>query len=147
MSVRTLDTKTVTALVDDATAAPSMHNAQPWRFLFIRADGAFHVRSDLERTMPHSDPDTRALHIGCGAALFNLRVAAARAGWDPVTELLPTPADPQLLATVRLAGTARPDSALAALYPAIRQPAHQPSSVRGQGHPHRREGSPGRSRP
>ncbi|WP_164836013.1 Acg family FMN-binding oxidoreductase [Actinacidiphila soli] len=121
MPVRTLDTKTVTALVDDATAAPSMHNAQPWQFRFIRADGMFHVRSDLERAMPHSDPDTRALHLGCGAALFNLRVAAARAGWEPVTELLPDPADPQLLATVRLADTAHPDSALATLDPAIRR--------------------------
>ncbi|WP_240677828.1 Acg family FMN-binding oxidoreductase [Actinacidiphila soli] len=121
MPVRTLDTKTVTALVEDATAAPSMHNAQPWRFRFFRARGTFHVRSDLERTMPHSDPDTRALHLGCGAALFNLRVATARAGWEPVTELLPDPADPQLLATVRLADTAHPDSALAVLHPAIRR--------------------------
>jgi hypothetical protein len=98
-----------------------MHTAPPWRFRFVRADEAFQVRSDLERAMPHADPDTRALHIGCGAALFNLRVAAAHAGWEPVTELLPAAADPQLLATVRLAGTTRPGSALAALYPAIRR--------------------------
>ncbi|WP_406164712.1 Acg family FMN-binding oxidoreductase [Streptomyces sp. NBC_00996] len=119
MSVQPLDTKTVTALVHDATAAPSMHNAQPWRFRFSRDSSTFHVRSDLGRAMPHSDPDTRALHLGCGAALFNLRVAAVHAGWEPATHLLPDPADPELLATVRLTEPARPDSALASLYPAI----------------------------
>ncbi|KUO19748.1 Acg family FMN-binding oxidoreductase [Streptomyces dysideae] len=119
MSVDALDTKTVTALVEDATAAPSMFNAQPWRFRFHRADSTFHVRSDLERAIPRADPTTRALHLGCAAALFNLRVAAVHAGRQPVTELLPDPADPQLLATVRLTEPAPLDTDLAPLYPAI----------------------------
>ncbi|MFG2026321.1 Acg family FMN-binding oxidoreductase [Streptomyces sp. NPDC048825] len=121
MSARPLDAKTVAALVSDATAAPSMHNAQPWKFRYFRAVGTFHVRVDMERTMPHSDPTTRALHIGCGAALFNLRVAAAHAGWEPATRLLPDPADSELLATVELAGPVRPETDLAPLYPAIRR--------------------------
>jgi hypothetical protein len=116
-----LDAKTVTALVKDATAAPSMHNAQPWRFRFFRDSSTFHVRSDLERSMPRADPTTRALHLGCGAALFNLRVAVAHAGWEPATRLLPSTEDPQLLATVQLAHPAPPDSDLAALHPAIHQ--------------------------
>ncbi|MFI6010110.1 Acg family FMN-binding oxidoreductase [Streptomyces sp. NPDC051243] len=119
MSVHALDTKTVTSLVEDATAAPSMYNAQPWKFRFFRADGTFHVCSDLERAIPRADPTTRALHLGCAAALFNLRVAAAHAGRQPVTELLPDPADPQLLATVRLTSPTAMDTDLAPLYPAI----------------------------
>ncbi|KUL21108.1 Acg family FMN-binding oxidoreductase [Streptomyces regalis] len=119
MPAQPLDTKTVTALVSDASAAPSMHNAQPWKFRFLRADRTFHVRSDPERTMPHADPTNRALHIGCGAALFNLRVAAAHAGWEPTTRLLPDPADPELLATVELAEPVRPETDLATLHPAI----------------------------
>ncbi|MER7467252.1 nitroreductase family protein [Streptomyces sp. NPDC097981] len=111
----------VAALVEDATAAPSMHNAQPWKFHFSTADRAFRVRADTERAMPHTDPTNRALHIGCGAALFNLRVAAAHAGWEPDTRLLPDPADPDLLATVRLTEPVRPGTELAELYPAIRR--------------------------
>lgn len=115
----TLDTETVTALVVDATAAPSMHNAQPWRFRFFPDSGVFHIRSDLERSMPRADPTTRALHLGCGAALFNLRVAAVHAGWEPVTRLLPDAQDPQLLAAVRLSAPVTADGDLAVLYPAI----------------------------
>ncbi|WP_326784009.1 Acg family FMN-binding oxidoreductase [Streptomyces sp. NBC_00151] len=123
MSVRELDTTTVKALVEDAAAAPSMHNAQPWRFLFRRADSTFRLYADLERAMPHTDPTTRGLHLGCAAALLNLRIAATHAGWAPVTELLPDPADTRLLAVVRLAGPAPEASeiaeGLAPLYPAI----------------------------
>ncbi|MFD3922202.1 hypothetical protein [Streptomyces sp. NPDC058595] len=34
MSVQTIDELTVTGLVSDATAAPSMHNSQPWLFRY-----------------------------------------------------------------------------------------------------------------
>ncbi|MFI5797844.1 Acg family FMN-binding oxidoreductase [Streptomyces sp. NPDC051677] len=123
MSVSALETATVTALVEDAAAAPSMHNAQPWRFRFLRADSAFEVYSDLERAMPRADPTTRGLHLGCAAALFNLRVAIAHAGWATATELLPDPADPRLLAVVRLTSPALAANGvaedLAPLYPAI----------------------------
>jgi hypothetical protein len=119
MSVPLLDAKAVTALVTDATAAPSMHNAQPWRFRFLFNSHLFEVYADWERAMPQTDPTHRALHLGCGAALFNLRVAAAHAGWEPTVELLPDPAFPELLATLGLVRPACPDSGLAALYPAI----------------------------
>lgn len=118
-----LDEKTVTGLVADATAAPSMHNAQPWRFRFLTAERRMLLYADPERSMPRSDPDDRALHIGCGAALFNLRVAAAHAGLAARTRLLPEPQDPSCLASAHL--TVRPgpagDDGLARLYPAIRQ--------------------------
>jgi nitroreductase len=113
--------ETVTALVEDAAAAPSMHNAQPWTFRFLMSSRTFELRSDLERAMPHSDPTNRALHLGCAAALFNLRVAAAHAGWEAATRLLPDPDDLRLLATVRLDGPVSPDNDLAPLYPAVRR--------------------------
>nr|WP_202425568.1 nitroreductase [Streptomyces sp. HUCO-GS316] len=96
-----------------------MYNAQPWIFHFFPAYATFHLRSDLERAIPRADPAHRALHLGCGAALFNLRVAAARGGWETVTEVLPDPADPQLLGTVRLTSPATDENDLAPLYPAI----------------------------
>ncbi|UNM16251.1 nitroreductase family protein [Streptomyces formicae] len=110
----------VGALVEDATSAPSMHNAQPWRFRYLRESGVLQLRGDPDRTMPRTDPAPhRALHLGCGAALFNLRVAAAHAGREALTTLLPDPADPWLLAEVSVTGPVRDDSDLAALHPAI----------------------------
>ncbi|MFE0457536.1 Acg family FMN-binding oxidoreductase [Streptomyces sp. NPDC058914] len=109
----------VTALVHAAAAAPSMHNAQPWLFRYFRRSRTFEIRADLERAMPHSDPDTRGLHIGCGAALLNLRVAVAHEGWSPETVLLPDPTDRTLVASVRLTGSATDEGELGALYPAI----------------------------
>ncbi|GAA3655075.1 Acg family FMN-binding oxidoreductase [Streptomyces chitinivorans] len=104
MSTREMSDERVTAAVRDAAAAPSMHNTQPWRFRYLRSEGAFQVRADFGRALPHADPDGRALHISCGAALFNLRVALAHEGLRPVTRLLPDPDDPALLAVVRPAG-------------------------------------------
>lgn len=111
----------VAALIHDAAAAPSMHNAQPWRFRYYRGTRTFEVLADFERAMPHSDPDTRGLHLGCGAALLNLRVAVIHEGWHPEARLLPDPTDPTLLASVRLTGSAGDESDLGALYPAIHQ--------------------------
>ncbi|MFI7413518.1 Acg family FMN-binding oxidoreductase [Streptomyces sp. NPDC049627] len=118
-----LDEKTVAKLVTEAATAPSMHNAQPWRFRFLTGERRMLLYADPERAMPHSDPDNRALHIGCGAALLNLRVAAAHAGLVPETQLLPEPHDRLLLAAVHLADPAgrRRDDDLARLHPAIRQ--------------------------
>ncbi|PCG85851.1 nitroreductase [Streptomyces sp. WZ.A104] len=123
MALRHVDEETVVALVAAATAAPSMHNAQPWRFRFLTGESLLLLYADDERAMPRSDPGDRALHIGCGAALFNLRVAAAHAGLAPDVRLLPEPQDPLLLAAVHLAeqsGRER-DDALARLHPGIRQ--------------------------
>ncbi|MGW2639933.1 Acg family FMN-binding oxidoreductase [Streptomyces sp. NPDC001348] len=117
------DEETVTVLVAEAAAAPSMHNAQPWRFRLLTGERLLLLYADLQRAMPRSDPDNRALHIGCGAALFNLRVAAAHRGLTAEARLLPEPQDPLLLATVRLAEQAGPPRGedLARLHPAIRQ--------------------------
>ncbi|MFI7497955.1 Acg family FMN-binding oxidoreductase [Streptomyces sp. NPDC049687] len=109
----------VASLVRDAVAAPSMHNAQPWRFRYLRSSRIFEVWADFERAMPHSDPDTRGLHLGCGAALLNLRAAVVHEGWHPETRLLPDLTDRALLASVRLAGRTNDESGLDTLYPAI----------------------------
>ncbi|MFJ2242884.1 Acg family FMN-binding oxidoreductase [Streptomyces sp. NPDC086796] len=126
MPAQPLDDTTLKTLVADAIAAPSMHNAQPWRFRYRHADRTLALRAESDREMPEADPSTRGLHVGCGAALLNLRVSASHRGLDAVTTLLPVPADPDLVATVRLGegpgGPVPPtDAALAALHPAIRR--------------------------
>ncbi|WP_328288266.1 hypothetical protein [Streptomyces blattellae] len=57
-----------------------MHNAQSWHFRYFQGSRTFHLSADPERAIPHSDPDNRALHLGRGAALLNLRVAVVHGG-------------------------------------------------------------------
>ncbi|MFF0445764.1 nitroreductase [Streptomyces sp. NPDC004609] len=113
------DAATLASLVEDAALAPSMHNAQPWAFAFDPRARMFRVRADPAREMPVADPDRRALHLGCAAAIFNLRVAVVHAGWEPVTRLLPDPSAPELLAEVELARPRETYDELADLYPAL----------------------------
>ncbi|SEB87290.1 Nitroreductase family protein [Streptomyces misionensis] len=121
MTAEPVAVSTVAALVEDAALAPSLDNAQPWRFRYLRDTGVLELYADLERTLPHADPENRGLHLGCGAALLNLRVSAAAAGLAPDVRLLPDPGRPDLLAEVRPHGTGAPDGALARLHPAVRE--------------------------
>ncbi|MER7950592.1 nitroreductase family protein [Streptomyces sp. NPDC096079] len=107
------------SLVEDAVTAPSMHNAQPWTFVARTEAGVIELHGDPRRALPHGDPDHRALHVGCGAALFGLRVAAAHRSLRPVVRLLPSPGDPWHFADVRFDGPAGSDADLGALHAAL----------------------------
>ncbi|BBA95609.1 hypothetical protein RVR_531 [Actinacidiphila reveromycinica] len=104
MATPMLDETTLDTLISAAVAAPSIHNSQPWRYRLDPATLTIEVHAAPERMVRHADPDGRALHLSVGAAVFNLRVAVAHFGWEPVVRLLPRPADPGHLASVRLAG-------------------------------------------
>ncbi|KPI05292.1 nitroreductase [Actinobacteria bacterium OK074] len=107
MGSATLDVATLEKLLSAAVAAPSIHNTQPWRFRVDPDTVTLEIRAAVDRGLRHTDPAGRALHLSVGCALFNLRVAVAHFGWEPVTRLLPRPDEPDLLAAVRLGGTAR----------------------------------------
>jgi nitroreductase len=109
----------IAELLRMAALAPSMHNTQPWRFGFVRASQTIELYADPSRMLAHSDPNGRAVHIACGAALFNLRLAAAVAGREPVVRLLPDAAEPMLLAALRLGGSRRPSQTEEELHAAI----------------------------
>lgn len=83
-----------------AILAPSSHNAQPWLFRINSMD--LEVYADRRRALRVVDPYDRELTMSCGAALFNLRVAAEYFGHKYEVELFPDPADGNLLARLRL---------------------------------------------
>ena len=97
-------------LVGLACRAPSVHNTQPWAWR-IGPDG-IDLYADHSRQLTMSDPDGRNLVISCGAALHHLQVAALATGWRPEVTRLPDPADPDLLAHVRLTPAPSPPAAL-----------------------------------
>jgi hypothetical protein len=104
-------------VVEAATLAPSVHNTQPWRFV-LRPDG-FDLVADEQRQLHVLDPTGRLLHLSCGAALTNARVAARALGLTAEVVLLPEPDRPALLARVTLRSGAAPDDAELALALAV----------------------------
>ncbi|GAA4885892.1 Acg family FMN-binding oxidoreductase [Saccharopolyspora cebuensis] len=101
-----LTAEQVREVVELAGRAPSLHNVQPWRFALCPE--VLELHADPTTRLPHTDPGDAELRLGCGAALFTLRVALAHHGVDAAVVLPPRPAaDSTLLA--RVAATSRPD--------------------------------------
>jgi nitroreductase len=101
-----------------AAMAPSLHNAQPWRFV-LRGD-AMEIHADRSRQLRVLDPLGRQLMLGCGCALFNARVSLAASGYEAEVQRFPDPADRDLVARLTPApGIAADVRALAALDPVI----------------------------
>ncbi|MER5781646.1 hypothetical protein ABT104_07965 [Streptomyces mobaraensis] len=110
MYVPELDAAALETLVAAAVAAPYLHAARPWRLRLETTSRALEVRSARGLPPSPADPAARALHLSAGAAVFNLRVAAAHLGWEAAVRPLPAPDDPGLLAvvTLRAAGAGCP---------------------------------------
>lgn len=116
VTVATLAEATMESFVAAAVRAPSSHNTQPW--LFELGDATIDVFADRSRALPVNDPQDRELTISCGAALFNVRVAAAHAGFATAIEPLPHEHAPEFLASLWIVA-GHPEQALAALHPEI----------------------------
>ncbi|MEV6210163.1 hypothetical protein [Kitasatospora sp. NPDC051914] len=122
MSDQALTLEQLQLLAGAAGAAPSIHNSRPRRFRLPPpdADGLV-VYGDPQRAVRLTDLYGRALHVSAGAAVFNLRVAAARPGRDPRVPLPPDRADSHLLAVADLSlPVMSPDPFGRDLYPAVR---------------------------
>ncbi|WP_417346641.1 Acg family FMN-binding oxidoreductase [Ferrimonas sp.] len=94
-----MNKQTARQMVHSAMLAPSSHNSQPWRFRL--QDDSIELLADRSRALPVTDPDDRELHISCGCALMNMRLAAAKAKVGIEVQLLPDPDNPDLLARVQ----------------------------------------------
>jgi len=87
-------------LLNYAVLAPSRLNTQPWLFRIGVTDLA--VYADRRRALRVADPRDRELTLSVGAVVFNLRVAAEYFGHAYRVELLPDPAEANLLARFHL---------------------------------------------
>lgn len=100
MSEEFPDCATIHAVLSLATRAPSVRNAQPWRW---RVDtNVLHLHADPGREAPHTDADERDLLISCGASLHHGVAALAALGWAATVHRLPDPEDAHHLAALRV---------------------------------------------
>ena len=82
-----LDPEQTLTVLAAAGRAPSVHNAQPWKFALF--DDRIEVYADVARRLPAADPDDRELRLGIGAALYNLRLALLDRGIRPLVTIHP----------------------------------------------------------
>jgi nitroreductase len=87
--------------------APSIHNTQPWRWVY-RA-GVLELYADRTRQLPALDPDGRSVLLSCGAALELAQLGFAAAGWRTEVDRLPDPGRADLLARIRPVARTGPD--------------------------------------
>lgn len=108
--------ETAAFLLGCAVLAPSGHNTQPWRFAVREPD--ILVYPDPGRRLPVADPDDRELTMSLGAAVMNLRVAAAAAGLGAAVSAGTGRGDDHA-ARVTVTRSGGADEQLAALFPAV----------------------------
>lgn len=77
----------VRRVVDCAGRAPSVHNAQPWRF--VAHGNTIGVHADDARRLACLDPEGRLETISCGAAVEYASLAVRGLGRSCVVRLLP----------------------------------------------------------
>ncbi|MFC4537111.1 Acg family FMN-binding oxidoreductase [Sphaerisporangium dianthi] len=118
-------------LLAAAGQAPSVLNTQPWRFRIV-GEKSVELLADPDRRLRVADPRGRSMHVSCGAALFNLRLAVRVSGHLPSVWALPSPEEPRLLALVRMAPFGPPTAPEQELYAAIgrRRTSREPFSDR-----------------
>ncbi|MBO0678753.1 nitroreductase [Mycolicibacterium sp. S2-37] len=91
------DAPTLNSVLDLAARAPSIRNAQPWRW-HVDHRGV-QLFADWTRRLGDSESDRRDVVLSCGAVLHHCVVAFAAAGWSSRIARLP---DVGVLATIEL---------------------------------------------
>jgi nitroreductase len=104
-------------LLNYALLAPSEYNTQPW--LFRLQDDSVELYADYARRLPVVDPQNRELLISCGAACYNLRLAARHFGYLGLMECFADNEQADLLARLHLGTRQANPPAEDRLFPAI----------------------------
>jgi nitroreductase len=97
MPATVVETEIIEDVVRTACRAPSLHNSQPWQWVFNR--GQLRLFLDPSRVMD-TDQSAREALISCGAALDHLRIAMAATGWQSHIDRFPNPNSPNHLASI-----------------------------------------------
>jgi nitroreductase len=97
----------LTAAVDTARLAPSVHNTQPWHWQ--QTAETLRLYADRDRQLSVADPEGILLTQSCGAALHHARISLAAEGWQADVRRLPDPAKADLLAEITVIGQGQPD--------------------------------------
>lgn len=83
-----------------ASRAPSLHNSQPWRWVF---DGAeLQLFSVRDRMLRATDASGKQMVLSCGVVLDHLRAALAAEGWRTAIDRFPDPNRADHLASIRM---------------------------------------------
>jgi len=93
-----ISTAELSTILELACRAPSLHNSQPWRWVFDH--GILHLFAEHARVGHHTDVTGGEVILSCGAVLDHLLVASAAAGWQARIERYPDPEDHDHLAAV-----------------------------------------------
>jgi hypothetical protein len=94
----TIGTEDLLKILELTCRAPSLHNSQPWRWVFER--GILRLYADHARVGRHTDITGREVILSCGAALDHMRVASAAAGWQVSVDRNPDKHDHNHLASM-----------------------------------------------
>ncbi|WP_067903152.1 Acg family FMN-binding oxidoreductase [Nocardia vaccinii] len=109
----------VAKAVRSAGLAPSLHNSQPWRWMFD--SDHLDLYAVPERMLPTTDPTGRQMFLSCGITLGHLRTALTAAGWGTTVAYCPNPNRRTHVATVRFTPHSSVTDAERDLAEAIRQ--------------------------
>lgn len=109
----------VAMLLRAGTAAPSLYNSQPWRFVITGHEVS--IFADPQRKSPIADPEGRQQVIACGAALLNIRLAIRSLGYQTQVSLWPDGKSSDHLVTVRRGGPMEQTAADRKLFAQIHQ--------------------------
>ena len=101
MTQTVADTKVITAAIELACRAPSLHNSQPWRW--VASSTSVDLLVDPQRKVTSTDRSGREAIMSCGAALDHFRVAMAAVGWDTNVDQFPNPSNLDHLASIDFA--------------------------------------------
>jgi nitroreductase len=102
MPITAVETEVIEDAVQTACRAPSLHNSQPWQWVFNR--GQLRLFLDPSRILD-TDRSAREALISCGAVLDHLRVAMAATGWQAQIDRFPNPDSPNHLASIEFTPT------------------------------------------
>lgn len=98
MPVTAVKAEVIEDAVRSACRAPSLHNSQPWQWVFERQ--ALQLYVDRRRLVTFADRSGREAIMSCGAMLDHAQVAMEAAGWEATIERFPNRHNRDHLATL-----------------------------------------------